>query len=1606
MAKAVPKPDLVWPSLDSLLNLSPEEILARFAPSSSSQSQPRPGSSRRTSTAPSVRKVHSNKNSSTQPGVCSDNPSAIQSIVSSREDLNRIEKVNDCRSDHPDEQIRKMAPSPNCNSSKSRSNLKLDRQTPQRSGLSDSDGSTQVLTKANIIGKGAFSGEKELPAKKRRRLSHFTDQSLTARDTPGQLNQVFNRPSGRKKTDFGEENSSSGDNRICLTAETAKIARISEPQPKKSLQELNPTLPPPQAIGKTRTLNIQEQDLPVDIPSSGPRKRRRVRQSTPRSVVDDSERTPRFCPPISENLAGNKSAAKSDREQDPSIDISFSENHKNRASQPTELRSANSANKPPSFPREGDNSGLDSYPNKQFREVKSLRATDTPSVVHLSIPDKSTPQVAQLCRKDPLSYQQASSMKLSNQATSPNSIQPNAIFECNSSARPCPEKGMGLSEAPLQNSLTKLVARSGRGSSAQGSSSTLSVEKISCASDNKSDRFKPIGLTSQPSLNFYSASCPTPTKVAEIIKNPPHRITGSLTNVEDCRMVREWSQQPSLDMSETSVSRSSQISGSNFLQSKKKRNKSKHKIKKLQKRLQAPPDQSLSTPMEMTSNETFTPRLASVESVNSLSSALTSPCSKETYFNIQLRSSPPRSTVDDHKHFGRWELSLPCDRKVPETVLARMNQFLDEAVCAGFAKPWFDRPTPAGSRILPSSPTSVSKGLTSKVELPRFPTSLPSFPDKIAVTSNPCDAVADSENPVTASQKFAACLTDLGEGRSTRLRNSIPRCLSGCSSSLSEDINNTVMMALGLEQVESNGFSAGSSGDQTCQNPPTTSSQFENAPSSASKSEGSIHSFEVDGTPALSSRLNYNLKPKPVPSESETSVKKLGNDSSKGIHPSTRTTDAFDPPAKSSFTPLIVASISSDRNDHDLPAQLRSSESGHTSRHNESEESDAALTDPPDTTLKNQPSLSNPDSRRRKPQEKPSSFKVAQSCSSPDSLSSTRSSDLENKSSEIPISSSAHASNSQKNRMTDIAPAQQEAYESSDSSCDDESEISDEDSTGQAETTLTHHPASLPKESQAFSTPEDPQESAQPVKQPQQVSSTFQNQSANISAAAPASSITMPNSANLTPKTKPSRSSDTSSEEESETSYEDSIGSPNMTATQTFTLNQSALIPKELKQAAPNEKQTLQESSSQIKSTSIFRAAPTSQAMPNPPAVVTDLENRPSKEKSSQSSELSSVEAPEKSDQGSVDAPEVLLTNKFTAPHCDLLLSRPKHGLPTPKIVQQKSQEETRPPIVSGSSSKSVRITTPSSSVSTVTMGVSDDRVDGAISGDPKILECFDGSSEDKSESSNDSSLSQQGTTQTNQSANLNLDSSTLKAESSLSLLGIIDNSNQNPPISQSPMTSGMENKTISPNLTRTDASSDTESEGTSDDNCAPPSAQRHLKLPSPESSSADDQDPPGRGLQTTDLAGHSPQALSIPTSQSMIGFQARGSVSGRRKTLDAFRPVDFRSNRPSSTPLSLPDRSKEFANQTETSSENTSSSDDDDDDDDDESDSSNSEVGKVPKNKSKIPATNGLPAHKLAGVATPSDQKRRKSRPSVAQLWAKEEAKINNAKKAAFRAP
>ncbi|POV95310.1 hypothetical protein PSTT_16319, partial [Puccinia striiformis] len=142
------------------------------------------------------------------------------------------------------------------------------------------------------------------------------------------------------------------------------------------------------------------------------------------------------------------------------------------------------------------------------------------------------------------------------------------------------------------------------------------------------------------------------------------------------------------------------VPGKTTFATKKEKMKAKAKQKKLQKR-QSFHNGSVSTTQE----------------VKCYSSVSNSPHPMLRDFPVPSRQSTPMSMINVPKHFGRWELSIPSDTDVPVALLARMHQFLDEAVCAGFAKPIFREPSSAITRASPSNLTSSVKPLQQLTKL-------------------------------------------------------------------------------------------------------------------------------------------------------------------------------------------------------------------------------------------------------------------------------------------------------------------------------------------------------------------------------------------------------------------------------------------------------------------------------------------------------------------------------------------------------------------------------------------------------------------------------------------------------------------------------------------------------------------------------------------------------------------------------------------------------------------------------------------------------------------------------------------------------------------------
>ncbi|OAV93583.1 hypothetical protein PTTG_12090 [Puccinia triticina 1-1 BBBD Race 1] len=214
---------------------------------------------------------------------------------------------------------------------------------------------------------------------------------------------------------------------------------------------------------------------------------------------------------------------------------------------------------------------------------------------------------------------------------------------------------------------------------------------------------------------------------------------------------------------------------------KKERVKAKAKQKKLAKK------ESLRSGSVSTTQTT--------QEAKCFSSVSTSPRPMQRDFHVPSRQSTPISMVKVPKHFGRWELSMPSDRDVPMTLLARMHQFLDEAVCAGFAKPIFRDPTLTNTEPAPMSKVTASNEFVSDINRSKQL-------DKLSTDENPTHVVDESNCAAPKPRNlFPAKTSHLAiEAPATIPDNQRKRTFSVCSSSLSEDINNTVMMTLGLEE--------------------------------------------------------------------------------------------------------------------------------------------------------------------------------------------------------------------------------------------------------------------------------------------------------------------------------------------------------------------------------------------------------------------------------------------------------------------------------------------------------------------------------------------------------------------------------------------------------------------------------------------------------------------------------------------------------------------------------------------------------------------------------------------------------------------------------------
>ncbi|PLW43257.1 hypothetical protein PCASD_06981 [Puccinia coronata f. sp. avenae] len=297
---------------------------------------------------------------------------------------------------------------------------------------------------------------------------------------------------------------------------------------------------------------------------------------------------------------------------------------------------------------------------------------------------------------------------------------------------------------------------------------------------------------------------------------------------------------------------------------KKEKTKAKAKHKKLLKK------QGLRSGSVSTTHTTQEPRC--------FSSVSASPHHKETEYHVLSRQSTPASMLNVPKHFGRWELSIPSDREIPVALLARMHQFLDEAVCAGFAKPIFRDPTPAITTSATSNTTSPQKDVvlpanppndSTKMPISQQPTSVrdennPAKPAHMTKSSSPLKTTQLADRPLSPVMPSAPNglvsaakprkhhpeqptvqpptpvpdennSTNLGRTKlslssapntlahgapvMTPHDRAIKRTLSTCSSSLSEDINNTVMMTLGLDENFQYDFETNSNNQQNFKGP-------------------------------------------------------------------------------------------------------------------------------------------------------------------------------------------------------------------------------------------------------------------------------------------------------------------------------------------------------------------------------------------------------------------------------------------------------------------------------------------------------------------------------------------------------------------------------------------------------------------------------------------------------------------------------------------------------------------------------------------------------------------------------------------------------------------
>ncbi|KAA1092449.1 hypothetical protein PGT21_003178 [Puccinia graminis f. sp. tritici] len=833
----------VWPSLDSFSNLTPQEILARFAPKATS--------------TPSTKKKKKSETVPERPVVPPNQSSSASVKTSNPKDLQAGQQSNPTTEDP-----RIIKPIPLSHPKKSLKKLKTqEHQSTEQHAISPNPGPSGDQTQKNNPPEQHSTAPEIIPqpqktngldkkttktanAKKKASLpaNAGPDQPLSVQKTNPSSNIIVDKDNPATNVANNQTVPISGETRETIPIPKSKSKKPST-KPKQhddQDQQRQQDLVPPQSEGiSNRPIpeNDPEKLSQVDSPAPRPGKRRRIDKPAAQPPADGLTLTDNPSQKVSEpgrdeNLeAANSNHAK---ELQPSPACPLHINEKSSA-QPIESNPIQPANTQSSVP--------------------ALPASNQSQSQPLSHVEKEATKAPEAKRKHRKSTKQPAGQPDHNVAISEAALIASPSLSKSSKA--------GKIEIPRPNDQP--------GKASASSSIPLTAPNLLQATNSQTQATSTSkkSQTHQPALPQSTATVTDQNRSTILQSDDQNRIGAA--------------DQHSHNIPESVCSNGT----------KRERIKTKAKQKKLQKK------QSLRSGSVSTTQE-----------VKRFSSASPHPTQRDSH--VPSRQSTPISMINVPKHFGRWELSIPSDRDVSMSLLARMHQFLDEAVCAGFAKPIFRDPTPAITEPSPSSTRPAPKELAPDAHATKLPDKPPStIQDPIPVT--------DESGFVAPGAKM------LYPSGTTNLADIAPRIIpdgrgkrtfSICSSSLSEDINDTVMMTLGLEENSQSEFAAGSINPKAPKDlavdsiENTTDAPPDRLEKSALPAPISDTSSEADlGSPHLSkSELHSNNKGATKQAENVIAKSDIHQITPSSDEPATSSNDSCSPP-KLTQNPLPGSAI-------------------------------------------------------------------------------------------------------------------------------------------------------------------------------------------------------------------------------------------------------------------------------------------------------------------------------------------------------------------------------------------------------------------------------------------------------------------------------------------------------------------------------------------------------------------------------------------------------------------------------------------------------------------------------------------------------------------------